>query len=79
VSGDDVLGWYVYTGPHEDELEFREFVPAPGLDEKIADMTDELMAEIGEASRPCSCASGAGSRIRRVLSAAGRYLRGDSR
>jgi hypothetical protein len=74
---DPPLGWFVYSGPCEDELVFREFVPAPGFDEMVAVLTEELTGEIEEASRPCPC--GRGSRIRRVLSAAGRYLRGDSR
>ena len=43
------LGWNVYTGPVNDRFTWREFVPAPDLNEKLAVMADDLVTEIEEA------------------------------
>lgn len=46
------LGWNVYTGSVDGQFTWREFVPAPGLDEKLEVMADELVAEIEKDAQP---------------------------
>lgn len=43
-----LLGWNVYTGSDRGGWQFREFVPAPDLDDKLGMLTDLLTLEIEE-------------------------------